>query len=318
MLHHVHALLLVASAIAALLLAILSISNLLLFFRGSGGPRGWLADDNELDCFTAQVGKEAMSISFRRMRWDERFTVADLVARAHRFTAAYVHLFEKTAPADLSDIRYMYTTEARDGLLRKNATRNVADSADAPSVAERVEGIHWILSRNFTMLHSNKNALAGVNTATGEIVCFAMLIDPKIDTYSLMDKVGVGLLNAPFDLGWSAFCRILTMPEELDSHEAAVIKLFGDSPQYLRLERVAVEPKLQGCGIGKGLMTAVNKVLDAQGAACYLSTQNERTAVMYERYGWETVTVDSCCSGTPFPFTSWSMWRGPQGKKKTR
>jgi GNAT superfamily N-acetyltransferase len=279
-------------------------------------PSGWTDDVvASVQEITFKCKDAAVSITVRHLRWDERFKAATLVARAHQSTAAYVHLFESIAPAEPLGIAYAYTIESRNALL---ASKSCCEILERSRIAKRIKGMRWLLERNLAMLQGNDNTFVGVDTS-GKLICFAMLIDPTRDTYSMLDKIRVGLLNAPWELGWSVFYRLLSMPGALDVTELSVLKKFKPNSRYLRVERVAVEPDLQGFGIGKTLLLEVNRALDMQGRSGFLTTQNERTVALYKRYGWQTLSVDTICSRSTFPFLSWSMWREPQvGKEPHR
>jgi GNAT superfamily N-acetyltransferase len=192
-------------------------------------------------------------------------------------------------------------------------------SPDNPSVIPRIKGQAWIFERNLSMLCDNRRVLVGEDQESKKIVCFAMLIDNSQDSYSLFDKIRVGLLSAPFSLGWEPFIRLLTTADLFEDVEnrAWKIKCKDDSsptsPNYLRLERVAVEPDAQGYGIGSALIATVGELLDSEGAAGFLTTQNELTADLYKKAGWAPIgEPEQLGTGTSLPYLNWNMWRPPQ------
>jgi GNAT superfamily N-acetyltransferase len=277
-------------------------------------PTGWADDGSTLASFTASRPGVGVSVSvrLRRLRWGERSEVAALIARAHRYSAAYVSMFQDAVAPSTSDIGYAYTVAAREALRRQlPGSRSAMRPADCPSLAQRVKGLSWVLERNLTMLHSNQELWVGEDQR-GRLVCFAMLIDPERDTYSLRDKIRVGLLTAPLAIGWAAVWRLLRVSAMFERGEEHALREHQPPPRgtaLLRLERVAVEPELQGAGIGSALVDALCDRLDAQGSACYLTTQNELTARMYTRCGWGVLKEEQLDGSTSFPFPNWHMWR---------
>ena len=75
---------------------------------------------------------------------------------------------------------------------------------------------------------------------------------------------------------------------------------------YLAL--IAVEPELQREGLGSALLRPMLARLDQQQMPCYLETQNQRNASMYEGYGFRTLEEFVPDGGT----TTWAMLRAPQ------
>jgi ribosomal protein S18 acetylase RimI-like enzyme len=76
---------------------------------------------------------------------------------------------------------------------------------------------------------------------------------------------------------------------------------------HWHLGPVAVDPNLQGRGIGRALMDASCGRIDRVGAASYLETDKPQNVEFYKKYGFETVEEASIL-GTP----NWFMRRRPQ------
>jgi predicted N-acetyltransferase YhbS len=70
---------------------------------------------------------------------------------------------------------------------------------------------------------------------------------------------------------------------------------------------VAVDPHLQGLGIGSDLMRALCRRMDAAGEEAYLETDKEINVRFYERFGFEVVGEEDVL-GVP----GWIMLRHPK------
>jgi ribosomal protein S18 acetylase RimI-like enzyme len=70
---------------------------------------------------------------------------------------------------------------------------------------------------------------------------------------------------------------------------------------------VAVEPGLQGCGVGAAMLRALNARLDADGEVAWLETDKPENVVFYRRAGYEVAEeVDH------HGVTTWFMRRDPR------
>ena len=61
-----------------------------------------------------------------------------------------------------------------------------------------------------------------------------------------------------------------------------------DEPHW-HLGPVAVEPGLQGMGIGSQMMEEFARRMDRERAVAYLETDKPQNVVFYERFGFETL-----------------------------
>ena len=143
--------------IALLLMLALWYSGILANRCGPWGacPSGWDQGGTVLTeiHISAATDSPPLIIKLRTLRWGERFAAAKLIAKAHKYSATYTHLFEMTAPPNRADIRYAYTAEQR---------AQVADQAVQvrdPSSSIRQRGLVWIFERNLAMLSSNRNLI---------------------------------------------------------------------------------------------------------------------------------------------------------------
>lgn len=70
---------------------------------------------------------------------------------------------------------------------------------------------------------------------------------------------------------------------------------------------VAVEPELQGRGIGKQLMGAVCSQMDQESGIAFLETEKLENVRLYEKFGFEVIDEDR-----PLGVTQWYMRRAPK------
>jgi GNAT superfamily N-acetyltransferase len=97
-----------------------------------------------------------------------------------------------------------------------------------------------------------------------------------------------------------------TMPTMLRSaHRMAALRLFAEVERrhlkaphwYLGL--LAVDPTLQGRGLGSQLITPGIEAADEEGMPCYLETQRESNVAWYARFGFELTETVELGGGTP-------------------
>lgn len=70
---------------------------------------------------------------------------------------------------------------------------------------------------------------------------------------------------------------------------------------------VAVEPDMQGRGIGKQLMSAICLKIDQEREVAFLETEKPENVRLYEKFGFEVIEEDR-----PLGVTQWYMRRAPK------
>ncbi len=75
---------------------------------------------------------------------------------------------------------------------------------------------------------------------------------------------------------------------------------------HLHLDPLAVEPGMQGRGIGSRLLTRLCETADARGLPAYLETDQEANVRLYSRFGFRVVDTTEI-----FGVTNYFMWRAP-------
>ena len=81
------------------------------------------------------------------------------------------------------------------------------------------------------------------------------------------------------------------------------------SEPHWHLGPVAVEPFLQGQGIGTGMLNAFCAIVDGTDAHAYLETDKDENVRLYQRFGF-TVVEAAEVLGVP----NWFMWRAARTK----
>lgn len=266
-------------------------------------PEGWSAQKDKAPLaelpVTLEDGKRR-SIQLRHISWEQRSEVAHLLSRAHAYTAPWVRIFEAFSPPSIGAFDYTYT-------LEEQASATPSSFADRDRREKREAALAWTFERNLSLFPSNDDLFVAVDTGTGEVVgCVALV---RSSSYSLASKIRVGLLSFPFLWGMQAFIRLLRLSDQLDAIEARCTSSLD--PDYLRVERVAVDQRYQGHGVGRFLLREMHRVLDERGVQGFLTTQNERTVRWYETLGWRLLhgSPEWLEHESSFPFRNWSMWR---------
>lgn len=78
---------------------------------------------------------------------------------------------------------------------------------------------------------------------------------------------------------------------------------------HFYLFQLAVDPPLQGRGLGSALLRHVLEVCDRESLPAYLENSNPRNLPLYERHGFEVVECHRMGSDGP---PVWLMWREPR------
>ena len=271
-------------------------------------PAGWSAQKDNAPLAELRVTLEdgkGHCIQLRRISWEQRSEVARLLSRAHAFTAPWVRIFESFSPPSIGAFEYAYTRE-------EQASATPVSFADRDRCKKREAALAWTFERNLSLFPSNHDLYVAVDAGTGEVVgCVALV---RSSSYSLASKIRVGLLNFPFVWGLQAFIRLLRLGDAFDGIEARRTR--GLDPDHLRVERVAVDQRFQGHGVGRFLLREMQRLLDERGVPGFLTTQNERTVRWYETLGWRLLpgSPEWLEHESSFPFRNWSMWRECQSQ----
>ncbi len=77
----------------------------------------------------------------------------------------------------------------------------------------------------------------------GELECFFILMPIKLTKFSLCEHISSGALKVPFVCGFDVFNRLMKLGDYVDKMEEDLLK---DRPEYLKLNRMVVNPKQQG------------------------------------------------------------------------
>jgi len=76
--------------------------------------------------------------------------------------------------------------------------------------------------------------------------------------------------------------------------------------RHLHLDPLAVEPGMQGRGVGSRLLTSLCETADARGLPAYLETDQEANVRLYSRFGFRVMDTTEI-----FGVTNYFMWRVP-------
>lgn len=82
------------------------------------------------------------------------------------------------------------------------------------------------------------------------------------------------------------------------------------SELHWHLGPVAVEPVLQGRGIGTAMLNSFCEIVDGTGAHAYLETDKRENVALYQRFGFTVVE-----SAEVLGVLNWFMWRGSRVKR---
>lgn len=112
----------------------------------------------------------------------------------------------------------------------------------------------------------------------------AVWIRPEHTTPSWTQMVRVGLLTAPFTLGWSATRRMLRFMQFITDCR---MRTMGGPHWYLAC--LGVQPDHQGQGLGAVLVQHGLQRIQSSGVPGYLETAKESNLPFYQKHGFQVV-----------------------------
>lgn len=130
-----------------------------------------------------------------------------------------------------------------------------------------------------------------------------MFVPPGTPDISFWQMLQAGILKLLLIFGPSAFRRLL----QAKAFEEGEINVEG----AYRLERMVVEPSVQGKGIGTRALQLALAESDAAGHPVLLKTNEERNVTFYQRLGFEVIGEAKRELGGD-PYLVWVMVRHPK------
>jgi len=149
------------------------------------------------------------------------------------------------------------------------------------------------LANLFLPLGRSQCAMAGEDVVG--VMLFTAPGEEPLTTFTLLKFVGRML----FHLNPAAVWRALKSSHDDERHRPC-------GPHYY-LSTLGVDPLHQGRGIGKTLLSHIIDLADKEESPVYLSSTNPEAIPLYERFGFETVSVTS-----PLGTANHHMERKPQ------
>jgi len=145
--------------------------------------------------------------------------------------------------------------------------------------------------------------LYGQVFTTPAVEGIALLLGPKYPSLALRGTLRTGLFRLPLRLNWHEFARSTRLAIHADQlHKKTV------TGRHWYLNELAVDPGMQGQGIGQLLLQTVLEQANRQGLVCYLDTYNEHNLNFYERNGF---TIAQHGRANPASPQIWTMRHEP-------
>lgn len=120
----------------------------------------------------------------------------------------------------------------------------------------------------------------------------AIWLRPGMTSPHWLRILRAGILGIPFAAGWSATGRILSFLRFIDTAHSRAMP----GPHWY-LFGIAVQPGLQGRGIGAALLQHGLKRARSEGLPCYLETTNVHNLPFYEKHGFRLVQETAMAGG---------------------
>ncbi len=187
----------------------------------------------------------------------------------------------------------------------------------------RLEALVWLFERNITLVQ-NASPLSDPTfclfSTSGSLLSFFWLL-PAAASPTLCSKIRSGLLLFPVIFGFVPFLRLLTLGHEFDKITREVLQknipVASERCRALVLERMVVEPTLQGRGLGSSCLKSA--LPSDASVPIVLTTQLQSNVEFYSRLGFRVVHEQRVgCAADPFSFRSWWMLRFAAAASPTR
>ncbi len=175
----------------------------------------------------------------------------------------------------------------------------------------RLEALTWLFRKNFYLRLSEGNCKCGFNNAPDnkpEMVCAFIMQPPGISPITSWVMVRNGILYLPLRYGFRALYRLLEVIAHYDENAGAIYKA-NPNVSFSSVERMVVKPNFQGKGFGSRFLSQAIAAEEKKGRAVFLTTQEFRNVVFYQRLGFKVLHEGASFSSA----TDWTMARMPVG-----
>jgi ribosomal protein S18 acetylase RimI-like enzyme len=133
---------------------------------------------------------------------------------------------------------------------------------------------------------------------------FATWLAPGTALPSFFQQARAGMLWLPWMFGLRGFAQL----EAYDKVARRLHHTYAPQPHWY-LAVIAVDPEMQGRGIGSRLMAPMLARADNERMACWLDTHQEQNVRLYQRHGFE-IAERAEVTGHPIPV--YGMLRRPR------
>jgi len=146
--------------------------------------------------------------------------------------------------------------------------------------------LSWLFLANLGLFVSNRQMVGCFDCKTDNLVGFYMFHDPTCEEPGVIMWLLNGILWVPVKFGLPLFRRLL----EVQSDGVVVREFQTKKIKHWRLERMAIEPDLQGKGLGSAMLKArILSEADKLKMPIILSTQKTINVKFYSKLGFERV-----------------------------
>jgi ribosomal protein S18 acetylase RimI-like enzyme len=159
-------------------------------------------------------------------------------------------------------------------------------------------------STKFYKMFVNYTVRYGEVYSTSDFEGVAGWLPPEKMDMSTWGLIRSGVIPLLPILGMKCISRMF----HFDKHSLAVHKRNTPFP-HIVLQPLGVSPSVQGKGYASLLLRTKFEQLDEQGLPCYVDTQTEKNASMYEHYGFKVVEQFRI---PDTQFDNWVMIRQPE------
>jgi ribosomal protein S18 acetylase RimI-like enzyme len=148
--------------------------------------------------------------------------------------------------------------------------------------ATRLEQATWFWYR-FKYLNTLHNNEAYVALIDNKVVGLGSSVLPTDDPVTLRDKISVGILKIPFMTSFKSFYRML----ELETANESLTSLVEPT---MYVDHLAVDPSVQGKGIGKMLIQKLVDTADERfNGKIILTTNKDSNIQFYSKFGFQVL-----------------------------
>eukprot|EP01132_Coremiostelium_polycephalum_P001410 gene1410-1779_t len=208
------------------------------------------------------------------------------------------------------NIREIWGKEAVDAslLMERSTKDDVFLDFIFGNVSWKQSGTVWYINKmlDYSIRKARVYSIFNNDSSQQQQMIGILICQPPFEVgVNYIDMIKVGMLGAPFKMGWSALKNTMKLYEYSDIIHREISKF---RPHWY-VNAICVDPKFRRSGVGKQLLQTILKLADSQQVGCYTET-DPKSLNFFLSNGF---VIDKECNGPPNSGMPkfYGLWRSP-------